>query len=431
MPELNSGDVLNSTGTEDLRKIDWGMATRHRVPALTIALLASGLVPALQAQVSVTVGDREVQIHGYLSEGAISSTDNNYLRMNTSDGSLFTEAGVNVSSKITDKLRVGAQAYDRYFGELGKGRVYLDWAFADYRVKDWIGFRGGKIKTPLGLFTDTQDQTFLYTWALLPQSVYPVDLRSISVAHVGGDIYGNISSTRGGSFAYTGFAGSIPSDPRGGYLFGVQAQGGHLSTEGVIGRMAGADLRWSSPIPGLMVGASMVTNHRSFKGTLGPSPVPLSYSTTLDRVIVAYGDYSSGRFHADAEYRNQKRRAQITAEVPGRPVVKEPGSEEPAWFMSGAYRFSRRVEAGSYYSHYHVTLINPVAPVTGPGRDHIYDKVVTLRLDVARFWTLKVEGHFMDGVGAPGQAHGFYPQDNLQGLEPTTRMLVLRTSLFF
>ena len=95
--------------------------------------------------------------------------------------------------KMTIKLRVGAQVYDRYIGELGKGRVYLDWALADYRLKDWLGFRGGKIKTSLGLYTDTQDQAFLHTWALLPQSVYPADLRSVSVAHVGGDIYGHIS----------------------------------------------------------------------------------------------------------------------------------------------------------------------------------------------------------------------------------------------
>src|SRR6185503_1768983 len=134
------------------------MATRHRGLAVALALLGNSLVPAvLLAQVNVKVGEREVQIHGYVSEGAMSSTDNNYLRMDTSRGSLFTEAGVNVSSQITSRLRVGAQAYDRYFGELGKGRVYLDWAFADYRVKDWIGFRGGKIKTPLGLYTDTQD----------------------------------------------------------------------------------------------------------------------------------------------------------------------------------------------------------------------------------------------------------------------------------
>jgi hypothetical protein len=402
-----------------------------KVPAITIALLGSFLFPALlHSQAAFTVGGREVQIHGYLSEGFASSTDNNYLRMDTSRGSLFTEAGLNVSSQLTSRLRAGAQVYDRYFGELGKGRVYLDWAFADYRLKDWIGFRGGKIKTPLGLHTDTQDQSFLHTWALLPQSLYPVDLRSATIAHVGGDIYGNISTARGGSLAYTGFAGSIPHDSRGGYLFGIQAQGAR-SVTGVQGRMAGFDLRWTSPIAGLMVGTSLVYNHRQFNGTLGPSPVPLSYSTTIDRAMVVYGEYTAGRFHGDAEYRDQTRRAEITAEVPGRPVVLRPGSDEPAWFASGAYRLSKWVETGGYYSHYHVTLINPVMPVTGPGRDHIHDKVATVRFDLARFWDVKIEGHFIDGVGAPGHAHGFYPQDNPQGLQPTTRMLVLRTSWNF
>jgi hypothetical protein len=69
--------------------------------------------------------------------------------------------------------------------------------------------------------------------------------------------------------------------------------------------------------------------------------------------------------------------------------------------------------------------------VTGPGRDHIFDKAVTVRFDLTRFWTLKLEGHFMDGVGAPGQAHGFYPQDNPQGLKPATHMLVIRTTCYF
>ena len=402
------------------------------VSAVGMGLLWSCLVPALlEAQVGFTVGGREVQIHGYLSEGFVSSTGNNYLRMETSEGSFFTEAGLNVSSQLTSKLRVGAQVYDRYFGELGKGRVFLDWAFADYRLKDWMGFRAGKIKTPLGLYTDTQDQAFLHTWALLPQSVYPIDLRSITVAHVGGDVYGTIDITRGGSLSYGVFAGSIPTDPFGGFLYGIQAQGGTVATASITGRMAGMDIRWNSPIAGLMVGTSFVYNHRSFKGTRGASPVPLFYSTTRDRVMVVYGEYTGGNFRADAEYRDQTRRAEITAEVPGRPVLNRPGSEEPAWFLSGAYRLSEQVEVGSYYSRYHVTLINPVTPVVGPGRDHIHDKVVTVRFDLARVWTFKIEGHFMDGVGSPGHAHGFYPQDNPQGLEPTTHMLVLRTSWHF
>jgi hypothetical protein len=386
--------------------------------------------PGSPPSISFKVGGREVQLHGYLSVGYASSTDNNYLRMTTSRGSAFTESGLTVSSQITNKLRAGTQLYNRYIGELGKGRFYLDWAFADYRLKDWIGFRGGKIKTTLGLYTDTQDQAFLHTWALLPQSLYPADLRSITVAHVGGDIYGNISTRRGGSLSYTGFAGSIPNDPRGGFLYGIQAQGGELPT-GVVGRMAGFDLRWDTPIAGLMMGGSVVDNYRSFNGFLGTSPVPLSYATTIDRVMVVYGDYARGQFHANVEYRDQTRRAELTAQMPGRPVVNRVGADEPAWFSSAAYRFSKRMEVGGYYSHYRVSVINQPVPATGLGRDHIFDKAVTMRVDIAPFWVFKIEGHFIDGVGAPGQAHGFYPQDNPQGLEPTTRMLVLRTTWYF
>jgi hypothetical protein len=389
-----------------------------------------GVPCLLNAQFDFNVAGRQVQIHGSLSEGFAYSNDNNYLTMNTSRGSFFTEGGLSASSQITDKLRVGVQVYDRYIGQLGKGKVYLDWALVDYRWKDWIGFRAGKVKTSLGLFTDTQDQEFLHTWALLPQSLYPVDLRSVSIAHVGGDIYGNINIKRGGSLSYVAFGGSVPADPRGGYLYGIEAVGAKLSTS-VMGRSAGFDLRWSTPISGLMVGTSLVYNHINFSGTLGASPLPLAYSTTLDRVTAYYGEYTRGNFRADAEYRNQTRRSEVTAQIPSRPVVLRPGSEEPAWFISGAYRLSKRVEVGSYYSHYHVTLYSPVTPVTGPGRDHIFDKVVSVRLDLARFWDFKIEGHFMNGVGSPAQAHGFYPQENAQGLQPQTNMLVIRTGWYF
>ena len=402
-----------------------------KVPVVLTLLLASVLAAIpLYAQGVLSVGGREVQVHWYVSEGFALSSNNNYLTMDTTRGSLFTDAGVNVSMKVTSRLRVGAQLYDRYVGQLGKGRVYLDWAQADFRLKDWLGFRGGKVKTTLGLFTDTQDQAFLRTWILLPQSVYPPDLRSISVAHVGGDIYGHIPTAHGGSLSYVVFAGSVPNDPNGGYLYGIEAQGGKLTSDVMI-RSVGMDLRWDSPVAGLMVGASLNFNTLDFNGTVGASPVPLSYSTTLDRVPAVYGQYSRGNFQAAAEYRTRTRNVELTAEIPGRPVVQLIRSREPAWFSTASYRLSKWVEVGGYYSHYRVNLINPATPVTGPGRDHIFDKALTARLDLSRFWTFKIEGHFMDGVGSPGQAHGFYPQTNPQGLQPTTNMLVLQTSLNF
>ena len=61
-------------------------------------------------------------------------------------------------------------------------------------------FALGIVKTVLGLYNDTQDMEFLHTWAILPQSMYPLDLRSSTIAHVGADFYGDISLRRLGSF---------------------------------------------------------------------------------------------------------------------------------------------------------------------------------------------------------------------------------------
>jgi hypothetical protein len=63
--------------------------------------------------------------------------------------------------------------------------------------------------------------------------------------------------------------------------------------------------------------------------------------------------------------------------------------------------------------------------------NHIYDKVVTARIDVQKYWNVKVEGHFMDGFGSSTYPNGFYPQVNPQGFKPNTNALVVRTSVNF
>src|SRR5208337_1621442 len=163
---------------------------------------------ALQAQ-EFKLFDRDVAIHGFVSQGFAYTNTNNWLTMNTSHGSAaYTDFGVNVSTNVTDKLRVGAQFYDRNLGKLGQYHPSLDWAVADYRCKSWFGIRAGKVKTTLGLYTDTQDLDFLRTFALLPQSVYPTDIRDATIAHTGGDIYGDVSLKRGlGDLSYTAYVG--------------------------------------------------------------------------------------------------------------------------------------------------------------------------------------------------------------------------------
>src|SRR5205085_7375876 len=122
----------------------------------------------------------------------------------------FTDIGANISVNITDKFHAGAQFYDRNIGQLGRWHPELDWAVGDYKFTDWLGIRAGKVKTVLGLYNDSQDLEFLHTWAILPQSIYPLDLRASSIAHIGGDFYGDISLKQLGSLSYTAYAGLVP-----------------------------------------------------------------------------------------------------------------------------------------------------------------------------------------------------------------------------
>src|SRR5436189_1029365 len=93
---------------------------------MALASLLCATPVALHAQFAIE--GRPVQIHGFASQGFTYSNDNNYLTMKTSEGSFV-----------------------------------------------FTGARAGKVKTTLGLYTDTQDMEFLHTWAILPQSLYPLD----------------------------------------------------------------------------------------------------------------------------------------------------------------------------------------------------------------------------------------------------------------
>ena len=89
-----------------------------------------------------------IKIHGLVSQGYIRSSDNNFLAR-TSKGSFeFNEAIINFSTQVDEKLRLGIQLLSRNLGGEGKGAVTLDWGFGDYRWKEELGVRVGKVKIP-------------------------------------------------------------------------------------------------------------------------------------------------------------------------------------------------------------------------------------------------------------------------------------------
>jgi len=385
-----------------------------------MAMLFAG-AGMLRAQFpNFTVDGKPVQIHGFVSQAFAASDDNNFLTMNTSAGSFaFTDFGANISMELTDKFRVGAQIYDRNLGHLGNWHPQLDWASGDYRFNDWFGIRAGKIKTVLGLYNDTQDLESLHTWAILPESMYPLDLRS-DIAHLGGDFYGDIGLKRLGSLSYTAFAGVVPDDPYGGYVYGAKAYGLNFTTLGL--REEGGDLRWNTPVRGLLAGVSYIDADSQGKGTdaLGP---PFKEHTKKDGISQFYVQYVLGGLRLDGECR----RSYLDNVTFNTPAVPETVLDSRAFYGAASYRISKWIEVGSYYSRFYV---NWRGNLSAPG-NHIYDKVATVRFDVTNHWDIKIEGHFMNGYGASDAFQGFYLQDNPQGLKPNTNLLIVRTGLEF
>jgi len=406
-----------------------------------LALICFYVTPiAIQAQ-EFKIFDRSVQIHGFASQGFVHTDHNNWLTMYSSNvgSGEFTDFGANASMQVTDKLRIGAQVYDRNLGHLGDWYPSLDWAFADYRVKPWFGLRAGKVKTVLGLYNNTQDLDFLHTFALLPQSVYPTDVRDATIGHTGGDVYGTVSLRRRlGTVSYTVYAGHRWDSIHSGYPYLLSQFGTQFKAFG--GLQYGADLRWNTPLPGLLIGASRLNQDTAGNGSSvnpanpGGGRILFSEWSKADWTNQFYGQYTRGKLRVDSEYRRYVRDQAIFG---GSSVNL---TDVRGWYIAGSYRVIKRVEVGTYYSCYAITSIVggalatlgvPQQTDTSLPENHIYDKVVTARVDLNKYWNAKVEGHFMDGFGNGTYPDGFYPQVNAQGFKPNTNALVVRTSVNF
>jgi hypothetical protein len=178
-----------------------------------------------------------------------------------------------------------------------------------------------------------------------------------------------------------------------------------------------------------------LTGKATFPNPLDPSAglVPYSEVSKADWTNQFYGQYIAGKLQIDSEYRRFVHDGVLNL------GLLESITDARGWYISGAYRVAKRLELGSYYSHYSITSVAggtlsafaPHETDTSLPANHIYDKVVTARIDVQKYWNVKVEGHFMDGFGSSTYPNGFYPQVNPQGFKPNTNALVVRTSVNF
>lgn len=368
--------------------------------------------------------DLGVQVHGTLAQGGLLGSHNDFLTAPTSRGTLqWTDAAVNAAKDFTDRFHAGVQLHTYRLGDLGKFKVEVDWAYGEYRFSDWLGVRAGKVKTRLGLFNDTQDIDALHLWSLLPQGVYPADNRSWTLAHTGGDLFGTVKLPSGfGRVSYQGYVGRRVVDSNGGYLK-VATDEGFTVKNGASGILYGGDLRWRTPLQGLSAGGSVGLAGLTAHASMPQIQVPFTIQSTSDTNTALYAEFDRGKFYAAGEFR--RRIWNFVIPEFHAPLV---ALDSRAWYLMGAYRIHRIVQAGAYFSrmHYPPGIVAPTIPyVLGNGTS---DWVVAARVDPNPHVYFKIEGHYMDGTTT---AQGFYPSTNPGSPDRLTRLLVARIGLTF
>jgi hypothetical protein len=353
-----------------------------------------------------------IQIHGFATQGFLFSSANNYLTMKSSDGSLaWTDGAVSVIDSLSPNLRVGIQLHMYQLGDLGGPNIQVDWASGDYKINDHLGFRGGKVKTVLGLFNDSQDVDAIHLWILLPQSMYPIDNKSFNLSHLGGEVYGGISlGSRAGALQYRCYAGQSNLDLNGGYLR-LTADDGLVFISPPGGKIYGGDLRWAAPLRGLTLGSSV--HSQATDGTAPAGSQHISRFTTTTE----YAQFERGKVYFAGEYR----RAPLTVVLTIGPAVIPIPLDTRAWYVMGSYRFSERFQFGSYYGHYGNAQMNTALP-----ENYSKDWVVSGRWDFDSNFYAKLEGHFLHGT-----ALGYYESTNPGGLKPRSNMLAAKIGFSF
>src|SRR5205814_4299335 len=95
-----------------MRQLDFrGRPTKgFLMPACRLFLVASLFVTSPAFAQEETLPD--VEVHGFVSQGAIKSIRNNYLVPQSERGSFdVTEAAINFTKTVTDRLRLGVQLF--------------------------------------------------------------------------------------------------------------------------------------------------------------------------------------------------------------------------------------------------------------------------------------------------------------------------------
>ena len=376
-----------------------------------LALAASR--PAAAADLSLPGELGQLQVHGFISQGFLFTSDNNYLA-NSSRGSFeFTELGLNFTLQPMDRLTLGLQIFSHDLGPIGDYRATLDWYSVDYHWQDWLGIRAGRVKLPFGLYNDSSDIDSARTAILLPQSIYPAQNRDFLLAQTGFELYGYRGLGAAGGLDYRMYGGTIFLDIR------PQPGSPVTAVDLNVPFVAGGRLMWAAPVDGLRLGGSLqflrLETHLLLPSTPGQVAVNLPVM-----LWVASVEYTVRDLLLAVEYS----RWRVRTESSNPSLVPEGLTFSERGYALASYRVNSWLQAGAYYS-----LLFPNVSRRGSLEGRQHDAALTVRFDINRFWLVKVEGHYMHGMaGLSSSLNGNQP---LSSLHPDWALFAVKTTAFF
>lgn len=379
----------------------------------------------------------DIKIHGFLSQGYLQTDHNNYLA-STEDGTFqFNEFGLNFKTRLTDDLKAGIQFFGRDMGTVGNDEVRVDWAFLDYRWRDWAGLRIGKPKLVFGLYNEIREVDMLRTQVLLPQSVYVEVFRDALASIKGIDFYGDVEGGAFGDFSYQFQYGALTLNKGDGasQIYENNQSAFKVRINEIESDMTWAlALTWDTPLNGLKLRYSTVqVDGLRLSGSASASiqGIPVStFAADLQgpgRFEVVSAEYTRGNLILAGEYME----VDSCYLYQYGPIKILRNSPLMGWYVSGSYRFNDLFSLGLSYSEYYPNANDKDGSTqVASGRKDFqgWQKTWTAstRFDLNRFWVFKLEASYNDGFGASQPAY-----NNPADLEPYWWLFAAKATVSF
>ena len=350
----------------------------------------------------------DLQIHGFISQAYISTSDNDVFGNSDKGGSFgLTEAGLNASLRPLPRLQLSAQVLSRRAGEGNSGMPRLDYAIFDYRLYsqevNQFGIRVGRLKNPFGFYNETRDVAFTRPSIMLPQSIYFDRTRNLGLSSDSVQLYGDTAVSDWGTLS-TQFGVTLPvvnnRDTESSLLGLVRP--GELNREiSYIGRgiFETNDKRLRLGISGIWLNTSYDPKKLSSPLELGPgalefTPVIFSAQYNSERWTLT-SEYAIRPFSYDRNFKNNR--------LDGQHFVGE------SYYFQGEYRFTPNWEGFLRYDALFIDRSDRdgsdwVAKKSSgrSGLEHsrfAKDIAVGIRWNVTPAFMLRAEYHHVNGTG--------------------------------